>query len=114
MHMDEWRDVMADERDRPKVIKFDRELRKRDPHAWLTDEAVPIDQANFDDSNEVLFGREVDARGQTPEVAVHDVGLEGQPALGEPHRSIRRRPDERGAVASCTVLPKCPAPEGPQ
>ena len=61
MHMGEWRDVMADERDRPKVIKFERDLRKRDPHAWLTDQAVPIEQANFDDSNEVLFGRETGA-----------------------------------------------------
>lgn len=58
MQMEEWRDVMADERDRPKVIQFDRDMRKADPHAWLTDEAVPIDQANFEDSNEVLFGRE--------------------------------------------------------
>ncbi|HSC06807.1 MAG TPA: hypothetical protein VLD59_08270 [Steroidobacteraceae bacterium] len=58
MHMGEWRDVMADERDRHKVIQFDLELRKRDPHAWLTDQAVPIDRANFDDSNEVLFGRD--------------------------------------------------------
>ena len=57
----EWRDVMADERDRQKVIQFDRELRKRDPHVWLTDEAVQIEQANFDDSNEVLFGRETGA-----------------------------------------------------
>jgi len=58
MHMGEWRDVMADERDRPKVIQFDRQMRERDPHAWLTDQAVPIDQANFDDANEVLFGRD--------------------------------------------------------
>jgi hypothetical protein len=58
MHMDEWRDVMADPRDRAKVIQFDRELRKQDPHAWLTDQAVPIELANFDDANEVLFGRE--------------------------------------------------------
>jgi hypothetical protein len=58
MHMVEWRDVMADERDRPKVIQFDREMRKRDPHAWLTDQAVPIEQSDFDDYNEVMFGRE--------------------------------------------------------
>jgi hypothetical protein len=58
MHMGEWRDVMADERDRPKVIQFDREMRKRDPHAWLTDQAVPIEQSDFDDYNEVMFGRE--------------------------------------------------------
>lgn len=58
MHMHEWREVKDDPRDWPKVIRFDRELRKLDPHAWLTDQAVPIDQADFDDANEVLFGRE--------------------------------------------------------
>jgi len=57
-NMGEWRDVMADERDRPKVIKFDRSIRQRDPNMWLTDQAVPIDQADFDDANEVLFGRD--------------------------------------------------------
>lgn len=58
MRVDEWRGVMSDQRDRHQVIVFDRELRMHDPHAWLTDQAVPIDQADFDDSNEVLFGRE--------------------------------------------------------
>lgn len=58
MHMQEWRDVMADERDRVKVIHFDREIRKRDPDVWLTDQAVPIDEADFEDANEVLFGRD--------------------------------------------------------
>lgn len=58
MRMEEWRETMADDRDRPKVIQFDRDMRNSDPHAWLTDQAVPIDQADFDDANEVLFGRE--------------------------------------------------------
>ena len=58
MHMEEWREVMADPRDREQVIRFDRDLRARDPHAWLTDQAVPIDQVDFADDNEVLFGRE--------------------------------------------------------
>lgn len=58
MRMDEWRDVMSDERDRPKVIQFERELQERDRHVWLTDQSVPIEQANFEDANEVLFGRE--------------------------------------------------------
>ena len=58
MHMEEWRDVMADERDRPKVIRFERELRQRDPHAWLTDQVVPVESADFTDANEILFGRE--------------------------------------------------------
>lgn len=58
MRVEEWREVMSDQRDRTQVIQFDRELRMRDPHAWLTDQAVPIDQADFDDTNEVLFGRD--------------------------------------------------------
>lgn len=58
MHVGEWREVMADERDRPKVIHFDRVLRAKDPHLWLTDQAVPIDKADFSDDQEVLFGRE--------------------------------------------------------
>lgn len=58
MHVGEWRDVMSDERDRLKVIRFDREIRKRDPNVWLTDQAVPIEEADFDDKNEVLFGRD--------------------------------------------------------
>ena len=56
--MEEWRGTMADNRDRPKVIRFDRGIRKRDPHVWLTDQAVPIDKADFDDANEVMFGRD--------------------------------------------------------
>lgn len=56
--MQEWREVMADERDRPKVIRFERNIRERDPHVWLTDQAVPIELADFDDHNEVLFGRD--------------------------------------------------------
>lgn len=57
-HMSEWRDVMKDPRDRPKVIQFDKEMRARDPNVWLTDQAIPIDLADFDDANEVLFGRD--------------------------------------------------------
>ena len=58
MNVVEWREVMENDRDRPKVIQFDRDMRKRDPHAWLTDQAVPIDKADFDDANEVMFGRD--------------------------------------------------------
>lgn len=58
MRMEEWREVMEDQRDRPKVIRFEHELRQRDPHAWLTDQAVPVELADFTDANEVLFGRE--------------------------------------------------------
>lgn len=58
MQVSEWREVMADPGDRAQVIRFDRELRQRDPSAWLTDQAVPIDEADFSDANEVLFGRD--------------------------------------------------------
>lgn len=58
MRVGEWREVMEDDRDRPKVIQFDLDMRKLDRHVWLTDQAVPIDQADFDDANEVMFGRD--------------------------------------------------------
>jgi len=58
MNMLEWRDVMNNPLDRVKVIKFDREIRERDPHIWLTDQAIPIEQADFDERNEVMFGRD--------------------------------------------------------
>lgn len=50
--------VIADTGRERKVVQFDRDVRQRDPHAWLTDQAVPISEADFDDANEVLFGRE--------------------------------------------------------
>lgn len=58
MHQNEWQDVRADERDWVKVIQFDRDLRAKDPHAWLTGDALPIDEVDFSDANEVLFGRD--------------------------------------------------------
>lgn len=57
-HMNEWREIKKDKRDWEKVVMFDRELRRIDPHAWLTDQPVPIEQVDFSDSQEVLFGRE--------------------------------------------------------
>lgn len=58
MLMQEWRQVKEDPRDWPKVIQFDRQVRDSDPHAWLTDQALPIELTDFDDANEVLFGRD--------------------------------------------------------
>ena len=58
MHMEEWQQVKEDERDWPKVIQFDKDMRQRDAHAWLTDQALPIELTDFDDANEVMFGRE--------------------------------------------------------
>lgn len=57
MHVDEWRDVKAS-RDWEKVIWFDRQIRERDPNVYLTSDCKPIDQVDFDDANEVLFGRD--------------------------------------------------------
>lgn len=58
MNMEEWRQVKDDPRDWPKVIHFDRQIRERDPHVWLTDQALPIELTDFDDANEVMFGRD--------------------------------------------------------
>jgi len=57
-HMNEWREIKADPRDWAKVVQFDRELRQLDANAWLTDQPLPIEQVDFHDSQEVLFGRE--------------------------------------------------------
>lgn len=54
----EWREI----RDRPdewqQVIQFDRAMREQDPHAYLHQDCVPIEFANLDDDNGVLFGHE--------------------------------------------------------
>jgi len=55
MHMREWREVMAGP-DREKVIAFEREIRQRDKDVWLTDQCVPIEQADFSKQNETLWG----------------------------------------------------------
>lgn len=39
-----------------KAIHFEREIQKRDPHAWLHNECRPLDQVDFDERNEVMFG----------------------------------------------------------
>jgi hypothetical protein len=44
-------------RDFTKAIHFEREIQKRDPHAWLHQDCKPLDQQKFDDSNDVLFRR---------------------------------------------------------
>ena len=58
MRMDEWRQVREDERDWPKVIQFDKDLRQHDSHIWMTSQALLIELTNFDDANEVMFGRD--------------------------------------------------------
>ena len=53
----EWRDIRDNKpADWQAAVKFDRELRLLDPHAFIHSDAVPLDQANLDDANGVLFG----------------------------------------------------------
>lgn len=51
---EEWRDTRSGP-DWQKVIFFDREMRKRDSEAFLHHDAVPIEQADMDDKNGILF-----------------------------------------------------------
>lgn len=53
----EWRDTRDNKpADWQAAVQFDRELRKLDPHAYLHSDCVPLDQADLDDPNGVLFG----------------------------------------------------------
>lgn len=53
---EEWRDIRDNKpADWAAAVKFDREIRKRDPHAYVHSDCVPLDKANLDDSNGVLF-----------------------------------------------------------
>lgn len=53
----EWKDEREHApRDFIKAIHFEREIQKRDPHAWLHAECKPLHQVDFDPKNEVLFG----------------------------------------------------------
>lgn len=53
----EWRDIRDNKPDDwQSAVDLDRELRIRDPHAFLHADGVPLDQADLDDHNGVLFG----------------------------------------------------------
>lgn len=55
----EWRDIRDNKpQDWQHAIKFDRAIRKRDPNAFLHPDCVPLDQANLEDANGVVFGHE--------------------------------------------------------
>jgi hypothetical protein len=57
-HESEWLwQRMAAPQDHRKAIVFDREMRKRDPHAWLHPSATPLEGVVFDEANEVMFGK---------------------------------------------------------
>ena len=55
---DEWLwQEKAAPRDHAKAIVFDREIRKRDPHAWLHPSAEPLGDVKFDTDNEVMWSK---------------------------------------------------------
>lgn len=55
----EWRDIRDNKPDDwEQAIRFDREIRERDPHAFVHSDCVPLDEADLDDHNEVLFGHD--------------------------------------------------------
>lgn len=53
----EWRDIRDNKpADWQAAIQFERNLQKTDPHAFLHSDCVPLDKADLDDPNGVLFG----------------------------------------------------------
>jgi hypothetical protein len=52
----EWRDIRDNKPgDWQQAIKFEREIRVRDPHAFLHKDAVPLDQVQLTDAQGDLF-----------------------------------------------------------
>lgn len=53
----EWRDIRDNKPgDWQEAVWFDRDMRLRDPNAFLHPDCVPLDQADLSDQNGVLFG----------------------------------------------------------
>lgn len=53
----EWRDIRDNKPDDWRLaVETDRIIRLRDPHAFLHSDCVPLDQAELDERNGVLFG----------------------------------------------------------
>lgn len=53
----EWRDIRENKpADWQQAIHFDRTMRQRDPHAFLHSDAVPLELADLEERNGVLFG----------------------------------------------------------
>ena len=53
----EWRNIRDNKPDDWKeAVRFDRDIRKRDPNAFLHPDCIPLDQADLSDLNGVLFG----------------------------------------------------------
>ena len=57
----EWRDIRSRPDEWQKVIQFDRDMRSRDPHTFLHHDCVPIDQADLDERNGVLFAHDCES-----------------------------------------------------
>jgi len=54
---EEWRDIRDNKPgDWQAAIVFDRAIRLRDPHAFVHSDCVPLDRADLDDRNGVMFG----------------------------------------------------------
>lgn len=54
---EEWRDIRDNKpADWRRAVLFDKYIRLRDANAYVHSDCVPLDQANLDDSNGVLFG----------------------------------------------------------
>lgn len=52
----EWRDIRDNKpADWQKAIQFDRQIRLKDPAAYLHGDCVPLEEANLDDANGSLF-----------------------------------------------------------
>jgi hypothetical protein len=55
----EWRDIRDNKPDDWRnAVQFDKYIRKKDPHAYLHSDCVPLEDADLDDRNGVLFGHE--------------------------------------------------------
>lgn len=53
----EWRDIRDNKpEDWQQAIHFEREIHKRDPHAFLHEQAVPLEQVDLSERNADLFG----------------------------------------------------------
>lgn len=52
----EWRDIRDNKPDDwARAVAFDREMRERDPNVYLHADCVPLDEADLDEKNGVLF-----------------------------------------------------------
>jgi hypothetical protein len=59
---EEWRDIKENKPDDwQAAIHFDRAMRERDPASFLHSDCVPLDEADLDERNGVLFGRGCDS-----------------------------------------------------